>query len=91
MSGNVEAGKKLMIQYGLELLKMGYIVYVPYWTFDFNYMKTGGGEEGYNFWVKWFDFYWLKKCDAIFRLPNWKESNKSIFYSIKNIPKRRKK
>jgi hypothetical protein len=104
LSGNVEENKKLFIQYGLKLLKMGYIVYVPYWTFDFNYMNTSGGEAGYDFWVKWFDFYWVNKCDAIFMLPNWEESkgatleyeeakkkHKPIFYDLKDVPQRRKK
>ena len=87
LSGDLDNNKKKMIKYATELIKKGYIVYVPYWTFDIDlcnthFDKPGEGDDfwaddekkGYDFWVKWFDFYWLSKCDAIFFLPNWKES-----------------
>ncbi len=99
LSGNVEENKKVMIKYGFELLKKGYIIYLPYWTFDVH--AKDPTLKSHDFWVKTFDFYWLKRCDAIFMLPNWRESegakleheeakirNKTIFYDLKDIPQK---
>ena len=57
-----------------ELLKAGFTVFCPHTMTSI--IDREFNEDNVLKWEDWLttDIYWLAKCDAIFMLPDWKQS-----------------
>jgi hypothetical protein len=93
----IDKNIQLAEQYSIELWNRGYKVVSPHLNTRNFEVKAKAGEEAY----KELDMRILQCCDAVFALPNWKESAgagaeideakrlwKPIFYSLDKLPAR---
>lgn len=94
----IEKNIRLSESYSIELWNRGYKVFCPHLNTAHFEVKAKADEKTY----KEFDMTMLKCCDAVFALPNWKESEgakaeideaqrlgKPVFYSLDELPLRR--
>ena len=97
---NINKNIKLAEQHSIELWNRGYKVFCPHLNTQNFEVKSEAKEDAY----KEFDMIMLQCCDAIFALPSWKDISvaneeieeamrlgKPIFYSLDELPTKKKK
>jgi len=93
----IERNIRLAEQHSIELWNRGYKVFCPHLNTQHFEVKAKADEKAYRD----FDMRMLQCCDAVFALPNWKESDgaraeiaeakrlgKPVFYSLDKLPAR---
>lgn len=96
-SNDIEKNIQLAEQHSIELWNRGFKVFSPHLNTRNFEVKAKAEEEAY----KELDMRMLQCCDAVFALPNWKESEgaraeideakrlgKPIYYSLDKLPAR---
>jgi hypothetical protein len=62
--GDIEKNVREAFRYGHEMFDLGLMPFVPHSCHAMHQFRNRGYEE----WMAW-DFVWLEKCDALFRIP----------------------
>lgn len=88
------------IAIGIQLMRKGHRVMIPHLTQYIADHPDCDLPRTRAFWVRWFDFGWMDKCDAVFFMEGWRESEGAIleylyalqgmlrYYGLEEVPDR---